>query len=63
MQESSDYWFSNQMRLRYAEDFQAIENFKITEARGRFSDPGQWCFSLLSQHLVFSASAYSSSIE
>ncbi|CAK9000718.1 unnamed protein product [Durusdinium trenchii] len=33
MQESSDYWFSNQMRLRYAEDFQAIENFKITEVK------------------------------
>ncbi|CAJ1421078.1 unnamed protein product [Effrenium voratum] len=31
MCESNDFWLANQLRLRYAEDFQGIEAFKITE--------------------------------
>lgn len=33
MKASSEYWISNQMRLRYADDFQALESFKITEVK------------------------------
>jgi len=33
MKESNDIWRTTNMRLRYAEDFQALENFKFVEAR------------------------------
>ena len=35
MESGSDRWLQNQMRLKYAEDFQAMEAFKMAQARGR----------------------------